>query len=153
LREGTSSSEGTGELTSACVLWAKRRDKKGYGKTRHQGRTMLAHRVAWEKAHGPIPGGLCVCHKCDNPPCTNVEHLFLGSYDDNNQDRGRKGRTAKGSRTGQARLTEETATFAMARLLVGETQSAVAAAFGVSQPAISDLWTGLTWGHAFEEAL
>lgn len=63
-----------------------------YGKTKNRGRTLLAHRVAWEFANGPIPDGLDVLHRCDNPICVNPDHLFLGTHTDNMQDRLAKGR-------------------------------------------------------------
>ena len=52
--------------------------------------------MAWLKSNGPIPKDLCVCHHCDNPSCVNVEHLFLGTYADNNRDRDLKGRQRNG---------------------------------------------------------
>lgn len=59
-------------------------------------RMYLAHRLAWIKAHGPIPKGMFVCHRCDTPACRNVEHLFLGTHAGNMADMVRKGRQAKG---------------------------------------------------------
>ena len=50
------------------------------------------HRHAWEQAYGPIPEGMCVLHRCDNPPCYNAGHLFLGSKGDNLRDMCAKGR-------------------------------------------------------------
>jgi len=79
-----------------CHLWLACRDGRGYGIfTQHQ-QNLLAHRVAWILVHGPIPDGLFVLHRCDNPPCVNVAHLFLGTATDNIRDATAKGRTRKG---------------------------------------------------------
>src|SRR5205814_1663907 len=61
-----------------CWEWLGARGKQGYGTFGCYGRTMRAHRLAWLFCKGPIPAGLCVLHRCDNPPCCNPGHLFLG---------------------------------------------------------------------------
>ena len=53
---------------------------------------IYVHRLEWEKHYGKIPKGICVLHKCDNPPCHNIEHLFLGTKADNMRDKTWKGR-------------------------------------------------------------
>jgi hypothetical protein len=63
-----------------------------HGVIRAGSRAEKAHRVAWQLVNGPIPEGMCVCHRCDNPPCINPSHLFLGTIADNNRDRHQKGR-------------------------------------------------------------
>ena len=97
-----------------CWSWLAYVGEKGYGQIKADGnRKMLrAHRVSWELNIGPIPDGLCVCHHCDNPPCVNPAHLFVGTYGDNNRDAYRKGRKVpptpdnRGELNGQAKLTE-----------------------------------------------
>lgn len=83
----------------ACWEWQAGRRPGGYGSFGVQideWRTMaLAHRVAWELTNGPIPDGLWVLHRCDNPPCCNPAHLFLGTPKDNTQDAVYKGRMGK----------------------------------------------------------
>ncbi len=93
---------------NGCILWSGGKDPDGYGKTGTGGGkvSLYAHRVAWELVHGPIPDGLRVLHRCDNPPCVNVEHLFLGTDADNVADRTSKNRQACGERSGMARLKE-----------------------------------------------
>lgn len=76
-----------------CLVFTGTRSRQGYGSLRVAGAMIKAHRVAWELAHGQIPAGMAVCHRCDNPPCCNVAHLFLGTIADNNADRHAKGRT------------------------------------------------------------
>lgn len=79
-----------------CLEWQGYRMPNGYGHVAFLGRMRLAHRVAYELTHGPIPEGMLVCHRCDNPPCTDPEHLFLGTHSDNVQDMLRKGRCRAG---------------------------------------------------------
>ena len=82
---------------SNCILGKNKPDKKtGYVRIRTGSRSkQLAHRLAWEEVNGPIPAGLCVLHKCDNRACVNVDHLFLGTYQDNALDMVAKGRHGK----------------------------------------------------------
>lgn len=95
-----------------CWTWSGRPSPDGYGTLRVNGRKTGAHRYAYELARGPIPDGpdgstLHVLHRCDNPPCCNVRHLFLGTNIDNIRDRDAKGRHAAGDRNG-SRLRPET---------------------------------------------
>lgn len=79
----------------SCWEWPGRRDSDGYGTLNRvvDGvRYQRAHRLAYRYAYGPIPDGLVVMHKCDNPPCCNPAHLRLGTAAENNADMLRKGR-------------------------------------------------------------
>jgi hypothetical protein len=120
-----------------------------YQQTRRDSRDQYTHRMVWEDEHGEIPEGMEVCHKCDNPPCCNLDHLFLGTRQDNVEDAKRKGRVVHGGRCYNTRLTEETAVYAMARMLFGETQQSIGQSIGVQQQVLSDLWTGKTWRRVF----
>lgn len=75
-----------------CWEWDGPRDSDGYGKTTKNGKSVKAHRVAWELTNGPIVPGLLVLHSCDNPPCCNPAHLWIGTHRDNQRDRRSKGR-------------------------------------------------------------
>ena len=88
-----------------CWNWIARKNQKGYGvfnleHPRHDetGVRVLAPRMAWQLANGPIPEGKYTLHKCDNPACVNPSHLFIGSLRDNTQDMLRKGREKNGNR-------------------------------------------------------
>lgn len=73
-----------------CILWGKCTNADGYGVQTYQGKTQLAHRVAFYLSKGYWPQ---VCrHMCDNPPCVNPEHLVDGTFKDNTLDMWSKGR-------------------------------------------------------------
>ena len=79
---------------------------KGYGRLKIDGKDQLAHRVAYELFKDPIPEEKLVMHSCDVRPCCNPKHLFLGTHQDNMDDKVNKQRQARGSQNGNARLTE-----------------------------------------------
>ena len=87
------------EEQDGCLVFKSYYDRDGYGRYRLDGGRsapkIKAHRAAWILTHGEIPEGMFVLHKCDNPPCVNPEHLFLGTPKDNMIDMVRKGRHFK----------------------------------------------------------
>lgn len=80
-----------------CWPWIGHRDDDGYGRL-HTGNDtrLVASRIAYELFVGQIPEGMLVCHHCDNPPCCNPLHLFIGTVQDNIADRQKKGRQVRG---------------------------------------------------------
>lgn len=160
-----------------CQVWTGRTNKLGYGtmtvgsRTDKSRRSVLAHRLSWEIGIGTIPSGLCVCHKCDNPPCVRLSHLFLGIHADNMRDMAKKKRCGAythpervprgerhgsklhperctiGSRNPGAKLTEDDVSFVRAALAVGVRGRALSALFGVSPSVISMINTGNAWKH------
>lgn len=86
-----------------CWVWNGYCQRFGHGWTTHG----LAHRHAWELLRGPVPEGMFVLHRCDNPPCVNPEHLYLGDHQANAEDRCNRGRHVRGERNHFAKLTAE----------------------------------------------
>lgn len=90
-----------------CWMWAASCGTNGYGQFSMPGdRIVKSHRIAWILTHGEIEDGMCVLHKCDNPPCCNPSHLFLGTVADNNRDMRQKGRDVSAKLIQRARRLE-----------------------------------------------
>lgn len=114
-----------------CLVWTGYRAQNGYGRCYMGGRAPLyTHRVAWELANGqPIPDGMSVLHRCDNPPCCNPSHLFLGTQPDNLADMYAKGRYK--APPVHRKLTADQEIAVMQQRNRGATLLALAAEYGV----------------------
>lgn len=88
-----------------CWLWSGCTDKRGYGVVKFLGFTRHAHSVAYELKYNILTRGINVLHRCDNPPCCNPDHLFLGTHADNMADKVAKNRHSHGETHGMAKLT------------------------------------------------
>lgn len=146
-------------MSNGCLEWQQGRFPKGYGALvdLETGKVRSTHRMAWEQAHGPIPPGKMVCHHCDNPPCCDPEHLFLGTGVDNQRDMVEKGRKhlipaeqhARGSAHGMAKLDERQVVEILRRLDEGRhgIQTMLAREFDVSISVINRIKMRRTWRH------
>lgn len=143
------------KVIGECWEWQRSKVNGGYGHFRYSDggdfKNKRAHRLAWELFRGPIPEGMCVLHRCDNPPCCNPDHLFLGSKADNTMDMVDKGRAAGGSLPGKsnpdARLTEDDVRAIRGARADGVRVASLAAAYGVSGTTIYKIVSRKSWSH------
>lgn len=131
-----------------CWRWKDSLDKNGYayiyaGKNKHY----KAHRLSYEMYKGDIPQGFLVCHSCDNPTCTNPEHLWLGSIKENSEDSVKKGRSCHGESRPLAKLKDSDIPEIRKMLSLGVTKAFLSRKYGVSFMAISLVGQGKTWKH------
>lgn len=132
---------------NGCWIYKGATDRRGYGRpaTWQDGkpRRYYAHRRSYEIHNGPIPAGMLVLHKCDNPPCCNPEHLFLGTDADNHRDKALKGRTH------DALLTNDQAREIKAALATPKRglQRELADKYGVTLQTISGINRGKSYRH------
>jgi hypothetical protein len=135
-----------------CWLWLGSTDSHGYGsfgdKKGNQWHGFPAHRVAWELTNGPIPDGQIACHRCDNPPCVNPRHLFLGTDLDNVRDMDAKGRrvSARAEKVGSTKLTwDQVRAIRVEYRPWKVSMHKLAARYGVHHTVILDIIHNRTW--------
>jgi hypothetical protein len=135
-------------LPDGCWLWSGQRSRYGYGivaipRRIAKNKYARANRVAWMIANGPIGSGLCVCHRCDNPPCCRPDHLFAATQIKNVADRDhkRRGRWLSGAQHPSARFTDSDVRTVLA-LSATLSQPAIARRFGVNRRTVGRLLLG-----------
>lgn len=144
---------------TGCLVYTRKRNRAGYGimsvNVAGIKRKMRTHRISYALANGILldtfaaTPHVAVCHRCDNPPCCNPDHLFLGTMKDNVQDMLAKGRAnpARGVDSGRAVLTEAQVLEARTRISRGEPASTIARYFGCGETTVRAIRNGRTWRH------
>lgn len=128
---------------SGCWEWNGHRDPDGYGSVTRGRRPYRAHRLAYETFVGAIPEGHVICHRCDNPPCMNPDHLFIGTPRDNTLDASQKDRMARDERHGQCKLaSRDVLRLRMMYATRKYTQRELAMLFGISQAQVNNILLG-----------
>jgi len=135
---------------NGCWNWIGAKDSAGYGtvmgKKFGKRRTLPAHRVSYSVFNGKIPDGLYICHKCDNPPCINPDHLWAGTNLENRQDSVKKNRQAKGNRLPVSKLDyQKVKEIRNAYKTHTISQARLAAIYGVTQSVIWRVLLNDTW--------
>ena len=133
-----------------CWEWQGWRNKTNYGhisRGGHRGRQPGTHIVSWEIHNGPISDGLWVLHKCDNPPCCNPAHLFLGTRQDNVDDMVSKGRQIQGTRAHFSKFTDDDIIKIRQMYRDGMVQREIGRIFDTDQANISCIVRRKTWKH------
>lgn len=133
--------------TDECIEWPTRsREKRGYGWFTFQRKSQRAHRASCEIHKGPIPSGMVIRHKCDNPPCVNPAHLETGTQAANIGDAVRRGRIARGETPRRSKLTEAQV-LEIRDLSKTQTSASIASAYGISPPNVRSIVSRKTWRH------
>ena len=123
----------------ACWVWTGYTNAKGYGGISACGGHLFTHRVSYALHYGEDPGPLRVLHRCDNPPCCNPAHLFLGTMKDNTQDMLSKGRGVApvNEHNGRTTIPSHQVDAIRARASAGESFKSIARDIGVHPVTVS----------------
>ncbi len=136
-----------------CLLWPFNKFPNGYGKVSVKGRGRLVHRVICERAHGPQPAGMTdVAHSCGVRGCVNPKHLRWATHKENMQEMIRHGRSTRGTKNSQAKLSEAQVLQVYSLSGKGKSQESVGLIFGVSRKTVSDIWRGHRWAWLTSQA-
>lgn len=137
---------------SGCWIWTDACFSFGYGRIKENGKSLCAHRVSFEIHKGSIPKGLFVCHKCNVPQCVNPDHLYLGTHQDNMDDRTKteimnSSELAKfnfGSKNGRSKLNEDM----VEKIYLSDLSTKeLSENYGVSLQTITRIKSGERWTH------
>lgn len=133
------------DTVNGCLIFEGCKNPRGYGSVRINKRTVLAHRAVWESLYGPIPNGLEICHRCDNPSCVWPDHLFLGTRRDNQHDMYSKnrGRKASGEAHHMVKLTDDQVRDLRSKRAAGYSYMELARIFGMSKSGVFSLANGM----------
>lgn len=134
-----------------CWEWQAGKERFGYGLIGVAGFTMRSHRLSFILAKGEIRQEDCVCHSCDNPPCVNPNHLWIGSRANNFWDMVTKNRNFALSSVGESnfksKLTEADAAKIIELAKAGVTVSDLMKQYDLSRSGIHNLLRGKVWKH------
>lgn len=136
------------ELENGCLVYTWGKDKDGYGWMGYRNKQKRTSQLAYHLCIGDIPQGMHVLHSCDNPPCCNPKHLFLGNDKINTNDKMAKDRHLglKGSEL-SLMLNEEMVVEIKALIAGDITYREIAQKFNVSISCINHIANGRTWNH------
>lgn len=136
------------EMPNGCHEWQGCRFRSGYGNFQIGGRGRSASRWLFEHLNGPIPEDIQVRHKCDNPPCVNMDHLELGTRLDNSRDMVERGRSLRGERSHTAKLTADDVLEIRELVSRGDqTKTAIAKAYGTTRQNVTHIVNSFSWKH------
>jgi hypothetical protein len=135
------------DKSNDCWIWTGLRSPKGYGVFWLHGRRWRTHRITYQFLVAPIPDGMDVCHECDNPPCCNPDHLFIGTRAENILDCVQKGRHVRGEQVGTAKLSTLDVINIRQLHASGTSTMQIAECYNVAERTVRNAVRRRTWRH------